>query len=140
MFRYADRTKIRTCGTNEQEEDDMCVIGYLLWIVLSIAGRTAPSADVPPAAGEGCFAATGSSCSYRAERVGGIQAVGSRWRVDIVRHGRTVSIGPADLVDAAGRAINAGRMIRPGDRVTAWTSPLDQEPAAVRVGTLTAER
>ncbi len=118
----------------------MCVIFFVIWLALSavgLAGRTAtePHASGAQPAGEGCFAAVGASCSYRAHRTGGIQAVGTGWTVEIVRGNRTITIGPNDWKDVAGRSVDAGRLINPGDRVTARTAPGPYQTAAVRVGT-----
>ncbi len=129
----------------QRREDEMSVIFFVVWLALSAVGLVGRTAAAPHAAGaqptgEGCFAAVGASCSYRAHPTGGIQAVGTGWSVQIVRANRTITVGPNDWKDVAGRSVDAGRLIEPGDRVTARTAPGPYQTAAVRVGTPVGDR
>ena len=48
------------------------------------------------AASEGCTAAGGVSCEYRATKAGGIMAVGNAWQVHVFRHGREITYEPRE--------------------------------------------
>ena len=97
----------------------MCFLGLVAGLVWSVLGLLAPSTGMPYPVGDGCVAAHGGSCSYRAQQVGSIEGVGTVWRVDIVRGKRTLHCGPKDWSDADGGVVVARDVIRPGDRVRA---------------------
>lgn len=66
---------------------------------------------------DGCEAASGSTCAYRAKKNGGIVATGNSWRVTVVRQGRSMSYGPANWLDAHSFVFRRVNVIRKGDAV-----------------------
>lgn len=69
------------------------------------------------AVGDGCEAANGSTCAYRAKKSGGIVATGNSWQVKVVRAGRTMTYGPANWLDAQSFVFRRVNAIRKGDTV-----------------------
>ena len=99
----------------------MCVLGFIAGAVWSVIGLLTPGAAVQYPAGSGCVATSGASCSYLAREVGSIEAVGTDWKVEIVRGARTVRYGWSDLEHPRDGVAIARDVIRPGDRVRAVT-------------------
>ena len=71
---------------------------------------------------DGCEAANGSTCSYRATKNGGIVATGNSWRVTVVRGGLATTYGPANWLDAERFTFKRVNVIRKGDVVYVRTA------------------
>jgi hypothetical protein len=82
-------------------------------VALAAAGWTTTARAV----GDGCEAASGSTCYYRATRNGGIVATGNSWKVGVLRRGRYAEYGPASWVDAQHSTFRRTNVIRKGDFV-----------------------
>jgi hypothetical protein len=66
---------------------------------------------------EGCVAASGTFCSYRAHVRGGILAAGNGWYVEIARGHRTIWFGPRSMTDVGHGLVARKNVIKRGDRV-----------------------
>jgi hypothetical protein len=99
----------------------MCVLGLIAGLVWSLIGLASPATTVSYPVGDGCVAVSGASCSYAAREVGSIEAVGTHWRVDIVRGTRTLQFGPDVSGEPSDGVFVDTDVIRPGDRVRAVT-------------------
>ncbi len=83
---------------------------------------------------DGCEAAGGSTCSYRATKSGGIVATGNSWRVTVVRNGRTTAYHPASRIDALHFQFRRVNAIRKGDLVYVRTGNIWAEWPPVVAG------
>lgn len=94
----------------------------LVWIaVVAMAAAswttTAHAHAQPEQRSDGCEAASGSTCAYRATKNGGIVATGNSWRVTVVRRGRSTTYGPANWLDSQSFVFRRVNAIRKGDTV-----------------------
>ena len=99
----------------------MCVLGFIAGVVWSVLGVLTPATGIQYPAGSGCVATSGASCRYLAHDVGSIEAIGTDWKVEIVRGARTIRYGWSDLEHPRDAVAIARDVIRPGDRVRAVT-------------------
>ncbi len=83
----------------------------------SLAGTA--EASVPP---EGCTAAMGISCEYRARSAGGIIAFGNGWQVRIYRQGQETTYGPKDMTDVRRSTLKLRNAVQKGDYVFVRTT------------------
>jgi hypothetical protein len=87
-------------------------------VAVAAASWTTPA----HALSDGCEAASGSTCSYRATKNGGIVATGNSWRVTVVRRGHVTRYGPAHWLDVGHSAFKRVNVIRKGDVVYVRTA------------------
>jgi hypothetical protein len=99
----------------------MSRVGKIMAAVV-IAGTMASWTATAEAASEGCTAASGLSCEYRATRAGGIVAIGNGWQVRIYRHGHEKAYGPKDMTDVRGSTLKLRNAVQNGDYVFVKTT------------------
>jgi hypothetical protein len=90
--------------------------------VAVFAGGMAGWTGTADAASEGCTAAAGLSCEYRATKAGGIMAIGNGWKVRVFRNGQEKTYGPQDMTDVRGSTLKRSNAVRKGDYVFVQTT------------------
>ncbi len=90
--------------------------------VVVIAATIATWTTTAEAASEGCTAASGLSCEYRATKAGGIVAFGNGWQVRIYRHGHETTYGPKDMTDVRRSTLKLRNAVQKDDYVFVRTT------------------
>jgi hypothetical protein len=105
-------------------------------VLIAVVAMTAASwtTTAAHALGDGCEAANGSTCKYRAKTNGGIVATGNSWRVTVVRRGHVTRYGPANWLDARNSVFKRVNVIRKGDKVYVRTANMWAEWPPVVAG------